>query len=209
MPSPRPILGPVAALALLAACAAVPPSGPTVLALPAEGKDLARFQGEDASCRSYATASIGGTSPTQAANQAAVGSAAAGTALGVGAGALLGSAGAAAGAGAAFGAGAGLLVGSAVGADNARASSGALQARYDAAYAQCMAAAGNRLQPMTAGYFAPYAYGYRGYYPYYSPWAGPSVSLGFFGGFGPRFRHHGFHRRGFHHHGFHGGFRRR
>jgi hypothetical protein len=43
MPSTRAILGRVGALGLTAACAAVPPSGPTVLVLPPEGKDLGRF----------------------------------------------------------------------------------------------------------------------------------------------------------------------
>ena len=60
--------------------------------------------------------------PGPGGNQAAVGSAALGTALGAGAGALLGSAGGAMGAGAAIGAGTGLLAGSAVGASNAQAS---------------------------------------------------------------------------------------
>src|SRR5690242_8002502 len=97
-----------AALALLVplslgACAVAPPSGPSVLALPGKGKDLATFQAEDANCRNYAQAQIGGT-PAGAANQAAVGSAAVGTGLGAATGALLGAAGGAAGVGAAVGA---------------------------------------------------------------------------------------------------------
>ena len=72
----------------LAACAVPPPSGPSVLALPAKGKDLQTFQAEDMNCRNYATAQIGGNTPAQAANQAAVGSAAIGTGLGAAAGAL-------------------------------------------------------------------------------------------------------------------------
>jgi hypothetical protein len=41
-----------------AACAAVPPTGPTVVALPPRGKSLAAFQQEDAGCRGYAGAAI-------------------------------------------------------------------------------------------------------------------------------------------------------
>ena len=63
MPSTRAILGLVTALGLTA-CAVVPPSGPTVLVLPPEvlppeGKNLGRFQQEDANCRNYAASQIG------------------------------------------------------------------------------------------------------------------------------------------------------
>jgi hypothetical protein len=176
------------ALAGLSACAVAPPAGPTILAMPPAGKDLGRFQQEDAGCRSYAMAAIGGASPAQAANQAAVGSAVAGAGLGAAAGALLGAAGGAAGTGAAIGAGAGLLAGSAVGAGTAHASGHALQQAYDAAYAQCMAAAGNQVTagvalppvayPVPYGHAVPaWPYGYYLPYPSYHP--GPSVSLGF------------------------------
>ena len=111
---------------LLAGCAVRPPTGPTILAIPPEGKNLAQFQQEEAGCRNYAFNQIGIT-PAQGANQAAVGSAVAGTAIGAAAGALLGAAGGAAGAGAAIGAGTGLLAGSAIGANNAQASGYALQ----------------------------------------------------------------------------------
>ena len=174
----------------LAACAAAPPSGPSLYAMPAKGKDLAQFQNEDVGCRNYAQASIGGTTPAQAANQSAVGSAAVGTALGAAAGALLGAAGGAAGTGAAIGAGAGLLTGSAVGANNAQTSSGSLQGRYDMAYAQCMTSAGNTVQapaPAVVSYPVPaYGYGYAAPYAYpaYPYYWGPSVSFGFYGGRG-------------------------
>ncbi len=111
MPSTRPILGLVGALGLIACTAAVPPSGPAVLVLPPEGKDLGRFRQEDANCRDYAASQVG----------------------------------------------------PATGASNARISSYALQRRYDVAYAQCMAASGNRLQPPTVGYTSPYVYGYPRY----------------------------------------------
>src|SRR3712207_1177615 len=58
MPSTRAIFGLVTALGLTA-CAVVPPSGPTVLVLPPEGKNLGRFQQEDATCRTYASSQIG------------------------------------------------------------------------------------------------------------------------------------------------------
>ena len=184
----------------LAACTVPPPSGPSVLALPAKGKDLQTFQTEDMNCRNYATAQIGGNTPAQAANQAAVGSAAIGTGLGAAAGALIGSAGAAMGTGAAIGAGAGLLAGSAVGASTAQASGRSLQQRYDNAYTQCMASVGNSVQaapaPFITAYPAPgYAYPYPfyayPYYPYYGPgyYWGPSVSLGFYRGWGGWHRH--------------------
>src|SRR4051812_46808686 len=80
----------LAATLALGACTVAPPTGPSVLALPPEGKDLARFQQEDGSCRQYASAQIRYGTPAQAATQSAAGSAAAGTALGAGAGALLG-----------------------------------------------------------------------------------------------------------------------
>lgn len=43
----------------LAACAVAPPTGPSVMALPSQGKNLAVFQQEDGHCRSYASARIG------------------------------------------------------------------------------------------------------------------------------------------------------
>ena len=170
----------------LTACAVSPPTGPAVLALPPEGKDLARFQQEDTSCRGYAQQQIGYGSPQQAADQNAVGSAAVGTAVGAG-----GAAG--------TGAGAGLGAGSAIGASNASASAFVLQQRYDVAYAQCMAASGNSVQPFPGVAYAPYGYPYA-LAAYYGPWFGTPVAFGFFGGFGPGFHHpvffhHRFHRR--------------
>ncbi|MDN3567752.1 glycine zipper family protein [Paeniroseomonas aquatica] len=187
----------------LAACAVAPPAGPSIYAMPAKGKDMAQFQGEEGQCRNYAQGQIGGGTPAQASNQAAVGSAVIGTALGAAAGALLGSAGGAAWTGAAIGAGAGLLGGSAVGASNAQASGASLQERYDMAYAQCMTSVGNTIaapQAPPVAYAVP-AYGYA--YPYAAPYAypaypyywGPSVSLGFYGGRGYYGRGHGWGRR--------------
>ena len=192
---------------LVAGCAVRPPTGPTVLAVPPEGKALSQFQQEEANCRNYAFNQIGIT-PAQAGNRSVAGSAVVGTALGTAAGALLGAAGGSAGTGAAVGAGTGLLAGSAVGASNAQTSSFGLQARYDMAYTQCLASTGNKVQT-AAAYASPY--GYYGGYPYHSPYYGgyygpgfyrPGLSLGL--GFGFGHRHH-FRGGGFRGHGFHGG----
>ncbi|WP_174890574.1 glycine zipper family protein [Roseicella sp. DB1501] len=43
----------------LAACASGPPTGPGILSLPPDGKDLAQFRSEDAACRAYAAGQIG------------------------------------------------------------------------------------------------------------------------------------------------------
>ena len=114
----------------VAACAVAPPSGPTVMALPSQGKDLAAFQQEDGQCRNYAAVTIGDLRPGQAATQTTVGSAAVGTAVGAAAGAAIGAAAGNAGAGAAIGGATGLVGGTAVGANNAAAREYDLQARY-------------------------------------------------------------------------------
>lgn len=179
----------------VAACAVAPPTGPMILATPPQGKDLDRFRQEDIYCRQYAGATLGGVSPSQAAGNAAVGSAVAGTALGAAAGALIGSAAGAAGTGAAIGAGTGLLAGSAVGASNAQYSGAAAQQAYDAYYGQCMTSYGNTVQvgviPPGPGYVAgavPYVTPYTTPYPqagygYWGPGWGyygvPNVTLGF------------------------------
>jgi hypothetical protein len=188
----------------LSACAAVPPTGPSVMALPGQGKSFEAFQQDDSLCRQYATQIIGGESPAVAANNAAIGSAVLGTALGAGVGAALGSLGGAAGTGAAAGAAAGLLAGSAIGAGNTQAATGSLQHRYDTSYAQCMYAKGDSVQaPVYAGYpyrnapgyvgYAPGWYGGPGWYgPGYGYGYGPSVVIGggWGWGWGPRWRRH-------------------
>jgi hypothetical protein len=112
----------------LAACVGVPPSGPTVVAMPRSGETLTQFQANDLACRNYAQIHTAPPGATQAAaNRSAVGSAAVGTAVGAAGGALLAGN---AGAGAAIGAGAGLLTGSAVDASNASAIAGGAQGQY-------------------------------------------------------------------------------
>jgi Glycine-zipper domain len=159
-------LSPALLLALpLGACAVAPPSGPTVVALPGQGKSLAQFQSDDLACRDYAQYRTGGTAQASAeAGNAAAGSAVVGTALGAAAGALIGAASGNAGAGAAIGAGAGLIGGSAVGAGNAQAVGDSAQQRYDVAYAQCMASKGDTINNDVLPAPPPvYAYPYPAY----------------------------------------------
>ena len=174
---------------VLAACTVAPPAGPSVMALPKQGEDFAKFQAQDFSCRNFASAQIGNASPAEAATQSAVGSAVVGTALGAAAGAALGSVGGHAGAGAAIGGAGGLLVGSAAGASNSRASYAALQQGYDVAYTQCMVAGGYTVQQAGyggSGYYPP-GYAYTAPYPYYYGYYGPSVAVGI-DPWGPRWR---------------------
>ncbi len=183
-----PVIGLVSVLALNA-CAVAPPQGPSVLALPAQGKPFEAFQQDDASCRGFAGQQTGGASAAEAGTNSAVNSAALGTALGAGVGAALGSVGGAVGAGAAIGGATGLLAGSAVGAGNAQASSGNLQARYDNVYTQCMYSKGNSVQSASRGYAGGYPAGYyAGPYAYGPGFYGPSVVIG--GGFGYGGWHH-------------------
>src|SRR5882672_5275810 len=84
----------------LTACAVPPPAGPSVMALPGQGKSFEAFQQDDAACRQYAWQVTGGASPSAAAAQSGVGTAVAGTALGAAAGAAIGAASGAAGPGA-------------------------------------------------------------------------------------------------------------
>jgi hypothetical protein len=166
-------------------CAVVPPSAPSVMALPKQGEDFGVFRAHDASCRDYAASQIGYGAGAERATQDAVGSAAVGTVVGAVAGAALGSLSGNVGAGAAVGAGAGLLAGSAVGANRAQYSAGQLQYMYDTAYTQCMVAHGYtvRRPPPRPVVVAP-AYPY-GYYPAPYPY-GYGVTFGF----GPWHRWH-------------------
>jgi len=137
----------LAALALgvlaLGGCATMP-NGPSYAALPGNRTTYDQFQADDNTCRQYATQAIGGTTPQQDANNAAVGSAVVGTALGAAVGGLLGG-----NQGAAVGAGMGLFTGAAVGAGNSQAAGYNSQYRYDNAYYQCMYARGHKV-PMPA-----------------------------------------------------------
>ena len=129
----------VATSLLLGACT-IMPTGPNVLVLPGTGQSTERFRADDYACRDFALGQIGGRTSQQAANQAAVGSAVVGTAVGAVAGAAIGGS-----QGAAVGAGAGLLMGGAVGSDAARSSGYGSQRQYDNAYIQCMYAKGHKV----------------------------------------------------------------
>lgn len=141
------------ALALLGGCAVVPPSGPSIVALPRTGESLNQFQQDDYACRDYAFRSTDAAGAAQSSTTSSVNSAAFGTLGGAAVGALFGAAAGNAGAGAAIGAGSGLLLGGAAGANGAQYSANGMQARYDAAYAQCMTSKGNRIsQPQMPVY---------------------------------------------------------
>jgi hypothetical protein len=178
------LAGMAGALAL-GACAVAPPAGPTVMALPGQGKTFAQFQQDDYICRAWSAQQTNFQQPGQAGTQAAVGSTVLGTAIGAAAGAAIGAAAGNPGLGAAAGGAAGLLGGSSVGANNAAASEFSLQQRYNIAYTQCMYGHGNSVQspPPTgyAGFGAPAAYPYPAFWPGFY---GPNVVIGFGGGWG-------------------------
>ena len=128
-------------------CATHRPTGPTVMALPAQGESFALFQQHETTCRQYASAQIGERSPQQAAAAKEIGGAVAGAGIGAAAGALLGSASDHAGRGAAIGAGSGLLAGTLLGSAAARRAGSSVQNHYNMAYTQCMIANGERITP--------------------------------------------------------------
>jgi hypothetical protein len=156
----------------LGACTVVPPSGPSIVALPGPGKTFAQFQYDDQNCRNYAQSrnADSGAAAANASNNTAA-TAVAGTLIGAAAGAALGSLGGNVGAGAAIGAGAGLLGGASVAGGQAQGAADSLQGRYDVSYAQCMVGNGETIQgppPPAPVYYAPppppgYYYGPPGY----------------------------------------------
>ncbi len=188
----------IAALAgalALGACAVAPPPGPSVMALPGQGKTFADFQQDDASCRQYAFVQTGGTTPAQAANDSLASSAVAGTVLGAAAGAAIGAAVGNPAAGAAIGAGSGLFLGGANGAGAAGYSAATIQQAYDMSYVQCMYAKGESVPtaanvpaPAAAAYPYPYPPAYA--YPYGYPYGSSAYYPGYpgypgFYGYGP------------------------
>ena len=197
----------VMAVVALAGCAVAPPQGPSVAAMPGQGKSFDVFQADDASCRQYAATQTG-IAPQDAANQSLFGSAALGTVLGAAAGAAIGAAAGNPAMGAAIGAGSGAVLGTGYGAGAAQYSADSVQQHYDTGYLQCMSAKGESVPqmptPQTA-YGGPAAYpsyypAYPAYYPY--PYYYPPAYYGY----GPAFVGVGF-GWGFHggHGGFHGG----
>lgn len=132
-------LAAMAALLLLAGCASAP-TGPSVMALPGNGKSFEQFRYDDAGCRQYAQNQTGGVDANQAAANAGVGSAVVGTVVGALAGAAIGGQ-----QGAGYGAGTGLVVGSMAGTGAAQMTAYATQRNYDNAYVQCMYAKGQQV----------------------------------------------------------------
>ena len=131
------------ALLGLSACATMP-TGPAVMVLPGTGKNFDQFRFDDGACRQFAYDQVAGVTPSRAADDSGVRSAAAGTLLGAAAGAAIDGS-----SGAAVGAGVGLLFGGLAGAGAAERSAYGAQYRYDIAYQQCMYAKGHRI-PVTA-----------------------------------------------------------
>jgi len=134
----------VAGVLSLGACT-VMPTGPSAMVLPGTGMTMTQFRVDDNECRQYAYYQIGGRTTQDAANQAVVGSAVVGTAIGALAGAAVGGS-----QGAAVGAGVGLVGGSAVGTNSAYASGYGTQRQYNHAYIQCMYVKGHSV-PVPAG----------------------------------------------------------
>ena len=124
---------------ILNACTSFP-TGPSMLVLPGTGKNFEQFRFDEADCRQYASAEIGGKTANEAAADSGVKSAVVGTAIGAAAGALIGGHNSAG-----VGAGSGLLIGSVAVAGAAEGSGRNLQQRYDFAYQQCMYAKGHRV----------------------------------------------------------------
>lgn len=146
------------ALALLVAGCTTMPTGPSVMVLPGSGKTFAQFRADDAECRSYALASVGGRTPGEVAETSGVKSAVVGTAVGAAAGAALGGH-----EGVGVGAGTGLLIGGLAGTESAAASGYGLQRRYDVHYVQCMYSKGHQVpvsgriyRPTRSPYYEPY-----------------------------------------------------
>jgi hypothetical protein len=135
--TPRSLL--LVALLGLGACAAMP-TGPAVMVLPGTGKNFDQFRFDDGVCRQFSHDQVAGVTPSRAADESGVRSAAVGTVLGAAVGAAVDGS-----SGAATGAGVGLLFGGLAGAGAAERSAYGTQYRYDMAYQQCMYAKGHRI----------------------------------------------------------------
>ena len=123
-------------LLLLAACATTPP-GPMIPVMPGPNKSPAAFNADQNACEQYAGDVVQGR--VQEAQNSEVARTAVGTAIGAGIGAA-----------AAHNAGRGALVGGAIGAlvgstAGTGYDQGAIQHKYDMAYASCMSSRGNEV----------------------------------------------------------------
>src|SRR6185437_16012270 len=152
------------AVLVLGGCAVAPPVGPSVAAMPGQGKTFEAFQADDVACRQYAALQTG-VAPQDAANQSLVGSTALGTVLGAAAGAAIGAAAGNPAMGAAIGAGSGAVLGTGYGAGAAQYSADTVQYRYDTGYVQCMSAKGESVPQMPT---PPSAYAAAPAYPAYA-----------------------------------------
>lgn len=155
------------AILSLTACVSMP-TGPSMMALPGNGRSFDEFRYDDYTCRQFAQEQAGGT-PGRAAVASGVGSAAIGAGLGAAAGAALGG-----GRGAAIGAGTGLLAGGLAGTGSAGTSGYIRQQRYDMGYTQCMYAKGHRVPVSGQVQYSP---GYSQAAPYPSAQGGPPRSV--------------------------------
>jgi len=169
-------------LIALGGCA-VAPEGPSEVAMPGPGKSFEAFRADDAACRQFG-AEQSAVNAATAATQSLIATTALGTAFGAAEGALIGTAVGSPGAGTAIGAASGLGLGAAWGLAAAQHASTTVQARYDAAYAQCMQANGETL-PQLASVYTPYPYGAFFYSPaavpypyYYSTWVRTPIHQG-------------------------------
>jgi YmgG-like glycine-zipper protein len=139
-------LAALSTLVLLGGCA-TQPMGPTIAAMPPQGKSMDAFQQDENYCEQYAGDRASGK--VKEANDEELKRGVFGAALGAGIGALAGNT-----KGALAGAGIGAVLGGASGSgwDQAR-----VQRVYDIAYAQCMKARGNEVP-------GPHPHWRRGYY---------------------------------------------
>lgn len=130
----------------LTACATAPsaPPSPQISVMPGPKKSLAAFEADERRCRNWADDHLDQT-PGEAAADSTARGAVAGTLLGAGAGAAIGSTQGQVGNGALIGAASGLALGTLAGASAGDRSAAHVQRRYDIAYAQCMTAAGNKV----------------------------------------------------------------
>jgi hypothetical protein len=170
-------------MALLAAVVpggcATPPMGPSASpmarVLPAPARSFEEFAMDQGVCKQFASGEVAGGATVS--NLKQFGAAAVGTALGAGLGAAVRG-----GRGAEIGGGFAALAGGLMAANGSARDQGGLQARYDVAYTQCMAAKGNRVpaqgqvaSAVPAGYPQPggpasgRAYGPMVFTPGYGP----------------------------------------
>ncbi len=123
---------------LLAACASTP-MGPTVRAMPPQGKPFEQFQADQAVCKNYADSQV--RDQADSANTTGLLEGVGGTILGAGLGAAVGG-----GRGAAIGAAGGAVAGTAVGASTSGGKQKGIQEQYNDAYAACMVSKGDQIE---------------------------------------------------------------